>query len=81
MIENGRQLRELNDTVTTTDSNEDQDLITSSDSDGEESHLRLMRRMNEVTHKDSFIMHDIQYYECCKAASLWLNDITVIVNH
>jgi hypothetical protein len=31
--------------------------------------------MNEVTHRDTFRMHGIRYYECFKAASLWLNDI------
>jgi hypothetical protein len=33
--------------------------------------------MNEVSHRDSFKMHGIEYYECFKTASLWLKDIRV----
>jgi hypothetical protein len=77
LIENGGHLRQLHDTVSTTDSSESDGLVTSSDSDGEERDKRLHRRMNEATHRDSLKMHGIKYYECFKAASLWLNEIKV----
>jgi hypothetical protein len=76
MIEKGTPPTQMHDTVSSNSDPSSSSANDSSESDGEEGHSRLQRRMNET--RDSFRMHGIRYYECFKATSLWLNEIQVI---
>jgi hypothetical protein len=72
-------LRQLSDTVSSEISETDSDLCSEAeDTLYESGHERLVRRMNEATHKNSFRILGIEHFECFKATSLWLNDLKVI---
>jgi hypothetical protein len=75
LIAKGGHQIELHDTVSATSSGESGDSVGKSSSDSEENDARFKRRMNEATHRDSFRLQGIRYYECVKATSQWFNEI------
>jgi hypothetical protein len=69
----GGHARDFHDTVSSSEVSECSAMSTSSS--GGESEARFIRRMDEATHRTSFKIQGIHYYECLKATSMWFKDL------
>jgi hypothetical protein len=74
IVQKGGHPSQLNDTVSSSTSSDD--VLTESSDDGDEE--RFERGLNESTHRESLVIHGIQYYECFRVASLWFNSVETV---
>jgi hypothetical protein len=78
LVARGGNLRELHDTVSMSSSENSEiniSITTTLESDADEKEARFLRQMDDATHRNSFLMQGISYYECVKATSLWLDEM------